>query len=532
MRLRSVLVAVTLAALCAPAQSDAAITTNGAVARAAALPIVKRELREHPHAFADVSGSARSGWNIGYYAANREFLVVVVEPSGRVLGAYTGFKVGWQEARGAPGPYGKLDALYIWLPLSLLFVAPFFDWRAPRRLINLDLFALSFFSVSFAFFNHADIYASVPLSYPPLLYLLGRLLWIGLSRKPQKPLRLNVPVRWLAVALVLLVGGRIAFNVLGSNVIDVGYANVVGAHRIELGRRLYGSFPASVSNGDTYGPVSYEAYVPFVELLGVGTYPTDVPAAHGAAIAFDLICIALLFLLGRRIRGPDLGIVLAYAWVAYPFTALALESNSNDALVAALVLLTLLFAQKPAARGVFGALAGLTKFAPLALAPLLFTHRIRETGRRGVLVCVAAFAVAAVLASEPGWVFNSLDTIYSRTVGFQAQRKTPFALWGLYGGLGPLQTVVQLLAIGLAVAVALVPRREDLIGLAACAAAVLVAVQLGTGYWFYLYIPWFFAPALLALLAGGEQQLLDSVGAQRLRAGHEHTHQPGVLVSG
>ena len=532
MRLRTALVAATLVALCAPAQSDAAVTTKVAVARAAALPIVKRDLREHPHAFADVTGSGRSGWDIGYYADNREYLVVVVEPSGRVRGAYTGFQVAWPLARGGPGPEGKLDALYVWLPLSLLFVAPFFDWREPRRLINLDLFALSSFSVSFAFFNNANIYASVPLTYPPLLYLLGRLLWIGLSRKPRQPLRLNVPVRWLGVAVVLLVIGRVAFNVAGSSVLDVGYANVVGAHRIELGRRLYGSFPASISNGDTYGPVSYEAYVPFVEFLGVGTYPNDLPAAHGAAIAFDLVCIALLFLLGRRIRGPDLGVVLAYAWTAYPFTALALESNSNDALVAALVLLTLLFAQAPAARGALGALAGLTKFAPLALAPLLFTHRIRETGRRGVLVCVAAFALMVVLASEPGWVFNSLDTIYSRTLGYQAQRKTPFALWGLYGGLGPLQTVVQLVAIGIAVAVALVPRRGDLIGLAACAAAVLVAVELGTSYWFYLYIPWFFAPALLALFAAGEQQLLDPVGAQRLRAGHEHGHQPGVLVGG
>ena len=36
------------------------------------------------------------------------------------------------------------------------------------------------------------------------------------------------------------------------------------------------------------------------------------------------------------------------------------------------------------------------------------------------------------------------------------------------------------------------PRRRDLVGLAACAAAVLIAVELGVTYWFYLYIPWFF----------------------------------------
>ena len=54
-------------------------------------------------------------------------------------------------------------------------------------------------------------------------------------------------------------------------------------------------------------------------------------------------------------RGPTLGIALAYAWVAYPFTLFALESNANDTLVAVLVLAALLAAtyrSKPARRRV------------------------------------------------------------------------------------------------------------------------------------------------------------------------------------
>ena len=55
----------------------------------------------------------------------------------------------------------------------------------------------------------------------------------------------------------------------------------------------------------------------------------------------------------------------------------------------------------------------------------------------------------------------------------------------------------------LAVAVAIVPRRPDVIGLAALAAAVVIALQLGiTPTRFYLYIPWFFGPAIVARLAG------------------------------
>jgi hypothetical protein len=74
----------------------------------------------------------------------------------------------------------------------------------------------------------------------------------------------------------------------------------------------------------------------------------------------------------------------------------------------------------------------------------------------------------------------------------------------------------------LALAVAVVPRRQDLIGLAALAAAIIVALQLGVTHWFYLYIPWFFGLVMIALLgsgvasAGREQQLFDRVGVQRL----------------
>ena len=56
----------------------------------------------------------------------------------------------------------------------------------------------------------------------------------------------------------------------------------------------------------------------------------------------------------------------------------------------------------------------------------------------------------------------------------------------------------------LAVAVALLPRRRDLVGLSALAAAVLVALQLGVTHWFYLYIVWFLGPALIALLGDAE----------------------------
>ena len=183
--------------------------------------------------------------------------------------------------------------------------------------------------------------------------------------------------------MVFLLGFRIALNVTDSNVVDVGYAGVIGAKRVVDGRALYGGYPSDNEHGDTYGPVNYEAYVPFQQIFGGGSGWDDVPAAHAAAIFFDLLAVALLFLLGRRMRGPTLGVALAYAWVSFPFTLFALESNTNDTLVAALVLGALLAASyrskaASGARGALTALAGLTKFAPLALAPLLATDGLRR----------------------------------------------------------------------------------------------------------------------------------------------------------
>ena len=50
--------------------------------------------------------------------------------------------------------------------------------------------------------------------------------------------------------------------------------------------------------------------MPFQQIFGWSGHWDDLPAAHAASIVFDLLAVALLFLLGRRVRGPGLGIVL------------------------------------------------------------------------------------------------------------------------------------------------------------------------------------------------------------------------------
>jgi hypothetical protein len=187
--------------------------------------------------------------------------------------------------------------------------------------------------------------------------------------------------------------------------------------------------------------------------------------------------------------------VLAYAWAAFPFTLYALDTDVNDALVAALVLGAVWTAGSPAGRGAFVALAGMAKFAPLALAPLFATHGPRR-GIRSFAIAFAAVVAASLLVVL---AYGGLGAFYDRTLGFQASRGSPFSVWGLYGWT-TAQTIVQSAAVVLAVAVALVRRRPDVIGLAALAAAVLIALQLGVTHWFYLYIIWFFGPIMVALL--------------------------------
>jgi Glycosyltransferase family 87 len=495
------------------------LSSDRVLAIAGALPKMRAVRARYPGSFGDAYLKGAFQWQVSYFSRNgkKEIgLVIIDDLSGRVVEQWTGFQIAWTMARGYPGAFGRhVDALYVWLPLCVLFILPFFDFRRPFAVLHLDLLVLLSFSVSLAFFNHAHIYASVPLAYPPLLYLLARMLALlrresrahpGARRPPS--LRLLVPAPWLAIGVVFLLGFRIGLNVTDSNVIDVGYAGVIGAQRIADGEPLYGSFPANNEHGDTYGPVNYEAYVPFQQLFGWSGSWDDLPAAHAAAIFFDLLATALLFLIGRRMRGPTLGIALAYAWVSYPFTLFALESNSNDTLVAALVLAAVLAASyrsqfATAARGGLAALAGLTKFAPLALAPILATHGLSELSparrMRAVALFAGAFVAIGALALIPAVSHDSLHTIYERTIAYQSTRGSPFSIWGLYG-LHGLERVVEVAAILIALALAVVPRRPDLVGLAAACAAAMLAVQLGIEHWFYLYIAWFFPLVILALL--------------------------------
>ena len=255
--------------------------------------------------------------------------------------------------------------------------------------------------------------------------------------------------------------------------------------------------------------MTYLAYVPAVLAFGWSGRWDALPAAHAAAIAFDLLALAGLVLVGRRFGGTPLAAALAFGWVAYPFTSYVLLANSNDALMPALLVWGFWLASSPAARGAAVALAAWTKFAALVVAPLWLTYPARLEPRRLARFAlgfgVATLLAFSILLLEPS-LGDALRTFWERTFGFQLDRESPFSIWG-WGqyhargipDLASLQTVVQVGVVALAAVAALVPREKGPLELAALTAALLLAFELSLTHWFYLYLPWVLPFVLLAL---------------------------------
>ena len=462
----------------------------------------------------------------------------VDDKTGRVTEAWTGPQVAWKMARGGAGAFGgeEINRPLVWLAFCVVFVLGLADLRRPLSLRNLDVLALLAFSASLWFFNKGNVFTSVPLAYPPLVYVIARMTFVGATNR-VRTVRPVWPVWLVVAAAVFLAGFRIGLNVETSNVIDVGYAGVIGGERIAHRQAPYGHMPvqddlrpcgpadregeireriqtngrceASNDRGDTYGPVSYLAYVPGYLFFGWSGKWDELPAAHFTSLAFDVLCMLGLALVGWRFGGQRLAATLPFAWAAYPFTQYASSSNTNDSILPAFLIFGFFFAASPVGRGAFSALAGWTKFAALVVAPLWASYP--ELRLRVALKYVAAFAVAtaaafAILLLEPDLV-DAARTFWDRTLGWQLDRESPFSIWDWdqyhANGIPDLSLphqVVKALVVGGAIAAAFVPRRKSPLQLAALTAALVASFELVLTHWFYLYIPWFFPFVAIALL--------------------------------
>jgi hypothetical protein len=470
-------------------------------------------------------------WTVDYYAGGDQVAEVhIADATEQAYEVWTGPQVAWQLARGQPQAYGrKANAAYVLWPLCALFLAGLIDWRRPFSLRTLDLVVVLSFVASLEEFNRGDVFWSTPLIYPPMVYLTARMVRIG-AHRAQRTFHIGDRHLLVLVGLVFaLMGFRLGLNNQDSNVIDVGYAGVAGASRLMDGVLPYGHMPKAagkpchgryfngdpvgyvqsdgrcespIESGDTYGPTVYVAYIPAVLAMGWSGLWDRLPAAHVAASAFDILAIAGLFVAGWRLASRRLGVALAFAWAANPFTLYSLNMNSNDALVGALLAWTLALLSFPAARGVLLAAAGLTKLAPLAIVPLFGSLRSRRATALGFAAGV--LVLCSMLALDA----DGVRLFWDRTIAYQLGRVTPMSVWTLgtyhpgWWDLRPVQHALQIAAGLGVVALAVLPRRrKDAAGVAAFAAAVVIASQILASYWFYPYICWWLPAVMIALLA-------------------------------
>jgi Glycosyltransferase family 87 len=421
-------------------------------------------------------------------------------------------------------PLDNEHVLFPWVLLGVLFLIPFVDLRRPLRLHHLDLLVLLLLGAGpvLPYASEAQLPGSTLMIVVGLAYLATRLLYAGFRPSEHRELLTPLlPTVWLAVALVVVLGLRVGYLLDDRQIaFDVGVASVAGADRISDGRELYvepfetGPYSdrGRYSHFDTYGPSTYLLYLPFELALpwggGVIGEPgyDDPDAAHVAAITFDLLVMLVLFLLGRRVRaGPDgrlLGLALVYAWASYPYTLFVLRYSFNDMLVALLVLGAFLAIAHPAGRGLLAALAAASKFAPGVLAPLLATGT-GERRLRSWLVFGGVFAAVLAAMLLPLLPPGGLSELWDRTVGYQLDREGPLrnSLWLEFPDLDWLQTLTQIGLVGLALALAVVPRRRSVVQLAALGAGLIAAAQLTMTYWVPAYLVWFAPIAFLALFA-------------------------------
>jgi hypothetical protein len=416
--------------------------------------------------------------------------------------AWVGDQVGWAMARGEEGAYGKqANYFYIWGPMALVFALAFLRTDKLFSVRNLDVVALLSFLISHAFFREGIVFEAVVLWYPPLIYLFIRTLLMGFGIGERVEKTANLP-SWLLMTLAGLAGGLVLALNLDSRVIDVGYAGVVGADLILDGASPYGNVPVDVGTGDTYGPLNYLLYVPFVLLFGFSGEWDFLPAAHAlTACAFVGGAVAM-FITGLRLSGAKVAAALTLAWAVYPYTLYSANNNTNDLVVAAISAIGLASASSAIGRGASIAAGFSVKLYPIILAPLWMMHD--GVKRRAVVDFViggvGVFLLTFWVVLLDGHPLEAARLFYEKTIAFQGVRETP---WTIYSQLPALRIVQQpLLAAIIVVAfiVAVWPRRRTIRRLAAFSAALIIGFELTTNYWYYPYVSWFEPFVFLALL--------------------------------
>ncbi len=495
-------------------------TAGEAVAIADRQPAVRRLRARYPHmpvtVFPGIAGQRMLGvWEVTYFPSRSQqrtlfgqsgHVVLIADRSGIVLETSSqAWPIPWET--GVQNPTWRVRDELVSALLGAVLLVLMWDTRRFFTARNVDLLALLSLGISMAFYDRGLVLISVPLQYPPLLYVAGRLAWVGVRRVQVGGVR-REPAAWgsprtLWIALGALLLARVLYNLLLGDTSDVAFASVLGANGIHHGWPLY--WPGN-AHLDTYGPAMYLSYLPFEMLFPDANWVWNwLPAAHAAAITFDALTVGGLILLGRQLKrgqgGTRLGLVLALGWTANPWTLQPLAASTNDGLIALLLVAVLLAATSPLIRGTLLGWAVAAKFAPLALAGLFcFSTDGTRRPRSLILFAAALSATTSIII----WAFlppQGFSLFWAHTIAFQLSRHSFMGIWDQLPQLEPLRMVLEGGVIAIAAAMLVWPRRRELYQVSALAGLVVIGLELTMRSWSYLYVDWYMPAALVAILA-------------------------------
>src|SRR6516162_11631547 len=444
---------------------------------------------------------------------------------------------GWFTPAVAGGPF-TLHPLFIAVPSAACFVLGPLDWHRPWRVEHLDLLALAgFFPVAMLISDDLAA-AGLWLAAICLGWLFARMLGAAFGAWRMPELRPSISSRWLGLAILILLLARIG-SLAAGNISDVGQASSLGAWRILHGLHLYGAVSWTSPGGlrlyrpDSYGPFAYYAYIPFAAIFPPA--PAQL-ATLLPAVCFDALTLAGLYTLGRRLGGWPLAQAFMFAYLLYPFPDLSLMAQTNDALIAALCVWTIVAAERPVARGLLMAAVALTKFLPPLLAlQFLGVRRGRTRYALTLAASLAAMLTWPLITSGPAQFLDS-------TFGYQLIQRgggVQFSIWTYLpheaiAARAVLAAALVLLALSPLVRPPVRDTREH----AALAAALLIGAQLLLGYWFYSYLTWFYPLLIIAIIhaRSGPEAADRAAGIEHARVGvalgvDQHGEEVGAVAA-
>jgi uncharacterized membrane protein len=218
-----------------------------------------------------------------------------------------------------------------------------------------------------------------------------------------------------------------------------------------------------------------------------------------------------------------------FAYLLYPFPDLSLTGQTNDGLIAALCVWTIVAAtRRPVVRGLLMAAAILTKFLPALLALEFLAER---RGRRRY-----ALALAAGLAAMLAWplITSGPATFLDSTLGYQLIQRGGGVQFSIWTSIPHVAIVARPMLAAALVLLALSPMWrpgvQDARQHAALAAALLIGAQLLLGYWFYSYLTWCYPLLVIAVMqASSDHEAVGTPAQAAVSARHDQSRVPAPL---